>query len=238
MSEQRPIVGVLGGMGPAATVLLMSRLIAITPAEDDEDHIPLLIDHNPQVPSRIKALLEGADESPEPVLITMAQRLAGAGASALAMPCNTAHAYVPAITASVGLPFINMIDSVAAQLAEMDLPNRRIGMLASTAVRQTGLYDKALQESGIKVVFPAAQPAMLEAIKLLKRNADHKQAREIQRRVAEDLLADNVDVLLIACTELSMIADAVPAGVKVVDSLDVLARAICAFSSLAQTTQT
>ncbi|MDX1604696.1 MAG: amino acid racemase [Candidatus Competibacterales bacterium] len=229
-ASSRPIVGILGGMGPEATVLLMSRIIALTPAEDDVDHVPLLVDHNPQVPSRIRALVEGGGEDPGPVLATMARRLAGAGAAALAMPCNTAHAYVPVITAAVDLPFINMIDRTAEQLAGMDLPNRRVGMLASTAVQKLGLYDHALKDHGLTAVFPRSQAELLEAIRRLKRNAWDPQAREIQFRVAEELLSDNADVLLIACTELSLIADAVPAGARVVDALDVLAAAISAFS--------
>jgi aspartate racemase len=230
-ATSRPIVGILGGMGPEATVLLMSRIIALTPAEDDADHVPLLVDHNPQVPSRIKALVEGGGEDPGPVLANMARRLAGAGATALAMPCNTAHAHVPVITAAVDLPFINMIERTAAHLAGMDLSNRRVGILASTAVQKLGLYDHALDDHGLAAVFPRSQADLLVAIRQLKRDARHPQARETQMRVAEELLADNVDVLLIACTEFSLIADAMPAGARVVDALDVLAAAISAFSS-------
>ena len=84
-------IGILGGMGPEATVLLMSRIIARTPAADDRDHVPLFVDNNTQVPSRIAALIEGTGEDPGPVLADMARRLEANGAEALAMPCNTAH---------------------------------------------------------------------------------------------------------------------------------------------------
>ena len=86
-------VGILGGMGPEATILLMQRVLAAVPAQDDGDHIPLIVHQNPQVPSRIRRLIEGAGEDPAPVLIRMARDLQAAGAEALAMPCNTAHAY-------------------------------------------------------------------------------------------------------------------------------------------------
>jgi hypothetical protein len=102
-------VGILGGMGPEATVLLMSRLIEATPAADDSDHVPLIVDQNPQVPSRIARLLEGRGADPAPVLADMARRLEATGAEALAMPCNTAHYYAPAIRAAVGIPLIDMI---------------------------------------------------------------------------------------------------------------------------------
>lgn len=230
MSRDRRVVGILGGMGPEATVLLMSRIIAMTPAEDDADHVPLLVDHNPQVPSRIKALIQGGGEDPGPVLVAMARRLTDFGAAALAMPCNTAHAYLPAIRAAIGVPFLDMIELTAAQLAAMDLPRRRVGMLASPAVRNVGLYDRAFAPHGLTAVFPDAQADLLTAIQALKRDPRSSQAKTIQMRIAGDLLRDHVDVLLIACTELSLIRGSVPEETPVVDALDVLARAITTFS--------
>ena len=135
----RPI-GVLGGMGPEATVLLMSRVIALTPAEDDRDHVPLIVDQNPQVPSRIAALLDGGGEDPAPVLAAMARRLAGFGVAALAMPCNTAHHYAEAVRrAAPETPFLDMPALAAAALADRVGRGARIGMLASPAVRKVHL---------------------------------------------------------------------------------------------------
>ncbi len=137
-------VGILGGMGPQATLLLMQKVIDAVPAADDADHIPLLVDQNPQVPSRIRRLIEGAGEDPAPVLADMARRLVAGGAEALAMPCNTAHHYVPAIRAAVAVPFIDMVDlsvTKAARLAGLD---GQVGILASPAVRRIGLFDAAL----------------------------------------------------------------------------------------------
>ena len=94
-------IGILGGMGPEATVALMQRVIALVPARDDADHVPLIVDQNPQVPSRIAYLIEGRGEDPGPVLIAMARRLETAGAEAIAMPCNTAHHWAGAIAGAV-----------------------------------------------------------------------------------------------------------------------------------------
>ncbi|MDX6748779.1 amino acid racemase [Geminicoccaceae bacterium 1502E] len=226
----RPVVGVLGGMGPEATVLLMSRVIALTPGEDDVDHVPLLVDHNPQVPSRIKALIEGTGEDPGPVLAAMARRLAGMGAAALAMPCNTAHAYADAIRAASDRPFLDMVALTAKRLAAMDPPVRRVGLLASPAVRIVGLYDRALAAHGLEAVHTEAEDDLLAAIRRLKRDARDEEARVIHRRVAEELQHRGADALLVACTEFSLIADAVPEGARVVDALDVLAEAIVAFA--------
>ena len=102
-------VGILGGMGPEATILMQQRLLQAIPAQDDSDHIPLLIDMNPQAPSRIAHLIEGTGGDPAPVLAQMARRLETGGAEALAMPCNTAHSYAASITSAVEIPLLNMV---------------------------------------------------------------------------------------------------------------------------------
>jgi len=223
-------VGLLGGMGPAATVLTMALIIAATQADDDGDHIPLFVDHNPQVPSRIKALIDGTGESVGPTLALMAKRLETMGAQALAMPCNTAHAYTDVIREAVSIPFISMIEATAIQLNGLMLPNRRIGMLASPAVQTANVYGPDFAAYGLTPVFTKQPATILEAIQRLKRNGQDPVAADLQKKVAQDLLDQNCDVLLIACTELSLIPHAVPAGAIVQDSLDFLIQEICAFA--------
>ena len=87
------IVGIIGGMGPEATIDLMARIIELTPATEDSDHIHMLVDNNPKVPSRIDAIVNRAPIDPTPTLVAMAQGLERQGADYLVMPCNTAHAY-------------------------------------------------------------------------------------------------------------------------------------------------
>ena len=143
-------VGVIGGMGPEATVEFLRRIVASTPARDDQDHIRVLVDNNPKIPSRLAAIVEGTGESPLPALITMAKGLEKQGADLLTMPCNTAHYYRPRIAEAVSIPFLDMIAlSVAA------VPGTRIGMLASPAVRKVGLYEKNLHAAGKQAVFPS-----------------------------------------------------------------------------------
>ena len=122
VAAMRP-VGILGGMGPEATILLMQKcLAAVTSgaqgALDDADHIPLIVHQNPQVPSRIARLIEGHGPDPAPVLAQMACDLAAAGAQALAMPCNTAHHYADAVRGATALPFLDMIAHIDTNLGD------------------------------------------------------------------------------------------------------------------------
>ena len=215
-------VGILGGMGPEATILLMQKVLAAVPARDDADHVPLIVHQNPQVPSRIAALIDGTGEDPGPVLAAMARDLERAGARALAMPCNTAHHYAHAVREASGLPFLDMPQLTAAQLAAGGA--RRIGLLASPAVRLTGVFDAAFAAHDLRAEFPRDDGTVLELIRAVK--AGQAVDAATLAREAWALMDAGCDHVLVACTELSLSAQGLPGDVPWTDSLDCLTDAI------------
>ena len=223
-------VGILGGMGPEATVLLMQKVIAAVPAQDDADHIPLLVDQNPQVPSRIARLIDGHGADPMPVLVSMARRLEAAGAEALAMPCNTAHHYAPEIAAAVDIPLLDMVALAVTEAAARAGESRKVGILCSPAVRRVGLFDRALAEAGLEAVYPGDEAALLAAIRQIKAEGPVALARATLTAASGDILAAGAEVQLVACTEFSLIASSLPEGVRPIDTLDRLVTAIVDFS--------
>lgn len=220
-------VGILGGMGPEATILLMQKVLDAVPARDDADHVPLIVHQNPQVPSRIEALIEGTGRDPMPVLMSMAQDLERAGAQALAMPCNTAHHYALAVTNATTLPFLNMITLTADHLTRAGA--RRVGMLASPAAREVGVFDPAFEDAGLTQVWPK-DDKLLDVIRAVKAGAPASETAPPLRRAADTLVAAGADHLLVACTELSLLTDALPTDPPHTDSLDCLRDAIVAFA--------
>ncbi len=220
-------------MGPEATILLQRKLIAAVPARDDADHVPLLIDMNPQVPSRIAHLIEGEGEDPGPVLAAMAERLEGAGAKAIAMPCNTAHHYAEAIRGAICVPFLDMVALASAHAAARLGPGGRVGLLASPAVRMTGLYETALGGRGLHTLWPDDETPMLAAIREIKAGGGAGAAKALAA-AADELTARGAGLLLVACTEFSLIADRLAPAVPVVDTLDILVGEIVAFAQPAQ----
>ena len=224
MTSPHPVVGIIGGMGPAATVDLMRRLVERTPAMDDADHLHVIVESNPKIPSRIAHLIEGTGEDPTPELARIARNLEQAGATLLAMPCNTAHFYAPAIQAAVKIPLLNMVELTATRLAE-DLPATTVGLLSSTAVHRTGVYHQALAAHGLSLQLPADQDDVMDVIRRVKRGETGEQVRACFRATAL-LLRERCDVLLVACTELSVIADALLDARTIVDSQEVLVDAI------------
>lgn len=224
-------VGILGGMGPQATVLLMQKVLDATDAADDADHIPLIVDQNPQVPSRIRRLIEGKGDDPGPVLAAMAQRLAAAGAEALAMPCNTAHHYAPEIRAAVGLPFLDMVALSVAKAAALAGQGASIGILASPAVRRIGLFDAPLARVGVRPLYHHDEDALLLTIRQIKAAGPVPEAASALRAASDALLQRGAKVQMIACTEFSLVSDATSDGVTAFDTLDVLVKAIQDFAT-------
>ncbi|MEM8692334.1 MAG: amino acid racemase [Pseudomonadota bacterium] len=213
-------VGILGGMGPEATILLMQKVLAAVPVKDDADHVPLIVHQNPQVPSRIRALIEGTGKDPGPVIAKMARDLQAAGAQALAMPCNTAHHYAGALPED--LPFLNMIDLTGAALA-----GKRVGMLASPAVRQVGVFEATFEENGIDAIYPDDDSPVLAIIRAVKAG----QGGDVHALadIAEDLM-QSADHICLACTELSLLARDLPNRIPWTDSLDCLTDRIIDFA--------
>ncbi|MBO6756312.1 MAG: aspartate/glutamate racemase family protein [Roseibium sp.] len=227
--KQLRTIGVLGGMGPEATLLFMQRVLAAVDVRDDADHIPLLVDQNPQVPSRIAALIEKKDPDPAPVLKQMAMRLEDAGAAALVMPCNTAHAYAAAIQDAVSIPFLSMMDITAAVIAGKT-PRACVGILASPAVKLTGVFEAPLSERGLTPIYSDNQDQLLSAIKRLKCNGTDPNARKTVLAGARTLHSAGADIILIGCSEFSLLGRDIERIAPAIDSLDALVAATVSYS--------
>lgn len=223
-------IGILGGMGPEATILIMQKLLACVQASDDSDHIPLIVDQNTQVPSRIRYLLDGNGADPAPVLADMARRLVAAGAQALAMPCNTAHHFADAIRAAVDVPFIDMVGASAARAAELANGGKLIGILASPALRKVALFDAPLAKHGLTAIYPSDEAAMLAAIRQIKTDGPTPAARQTLHAASVEMLQMGAAVQMVACTEFSLIADAVAENITSFDTLDLLVADIKEFA--------
>ncbi len=221
------IAGILGGMGPEATVDLMRRILRFTEARDDADHIRCIVDSNPKVPSRIRALLEGGGESPGPCLADMARRLEAWGADFLCIPCNTAHNWYREVADAVRIPVLSIIDLTVEAMAKLRPGAERAGILASPAVRLTGLYEAPCRARGMIPVYasPEQEARLLSIIKTIKTGDTGPAVTRAYEEVIADVRARGAQVLAVACTELGILRD-VSYGLPVADAADALARAV------------
>ena len=215
-------VGVLGGMGPAATVDFMDKLIKATGAEKEQDNLRLLVDCNPHVPDRNTAAIEGIH--PGPVIAEMAAGLERQGAEFVVMACNTAHAYEADIRAALTVPFVSLIAESAAALVKRHPAAKRVGLLAGTGCLEARLYQDALASRGVEAVLldEAAQQRFMTLLYQIKRGDSSDAARAEMRALADVLIAFGAEVVMAACTEVPLVLSAGDIAVPLLDTTQVL----------------
>lgn len=210
-------LGVLGGMGPAATVAFLARLQALTPAKGDADHIRVVMDLNPRVPDRNTRPGEAEAELGE-----MARRLVSMGAQVLAMPCNTAHAQAEGIRAA-GVPFVDMIAETVRAVERLGVG--RVGVLATPGGE--ALYREALAARGMEAVLLEGgdREAFMALVYGAKAGDVAETARAKMKALAAALIARGAGAVIAGCTEVPLLLSADDVEVSLVDSAEVLAAA-------------
>ena len=224
-------IGIIGGMGPAATVDLMQKIIAATPASRDQDHVPMVVWNVPQIPERVGHIHDATSPSPAPAMRTAAKALAEAGAEAIAIACNTAHFWAADVEDASGLPLLHIADAALAALAHRSATPRRILLLATTGTLHAGIYSSRAAAAGVKLELPdeAAQAQLARAIAAVKAG-QIEVARALLFPILDAAIASGVDALLLACTELPLVVRSSKFEAQSVDATAALAQAIVAFS--------
>ena len=220
-------VGVIGGMGPDATVDFMARVLALTPASGDHDHIRMLVDQDPKIPNRQRAIL-GTGKSPGPRLAAIASRLEACDCDFLVMPCNTAHVFLDDILAATRIPFLSIVDVTMARVRESG--SRRAGLLATAACLEAGIYQDAIQATGVEPVIQSRSELadLTLAIGRIKTGDHGDEVRGEVRRLASALVERGAESIILACTELPIVLDAGDVDVELISSNELLAKATVA----------
>lgn len=225
MAENDKLVGVIGGMGPDATVDFMSRVLRATPATCDQDHVRMLVEHNPRIPSRQKAM-RGEGEDPGVVIAAMAVNLEAAGADFLVMPCNLAHAWQSNIEAVSSIPFISIVDASVQSAMSRSSDDSPVGLMTTPGCFTAGLYQQVLAQQGRPVV-TQTQDELDETMSLvdcIKRGDQSPQIAAGLRAQADRLINRGARVLIAACTEFPLLLDESMFDVAFISSTDELAK--------------
>ena len=227
---KRRMIGVLGGMGPLATVDFMRKVIEGTPATCDQDHVPMIVYSVPQVPDRVSAILEGRDD-PFPNLLEGVQTLERAGVELIVMPCNSAHAWFDRLAASTRVPMLHMAEAARQSLTNLAHQPRRIALLGTRGTLRMGIYQRVLAGKGREIVVPddRVQQHLTDAIAAVKRN-DVAKAERTAMLATSALAEHGCDSLLLACTELPVAIRSDNAPLPVIDATASLAAACVVFS--------
>lgn len=240
-SRALPVVGVLGGMGPAATADFHHKIVAATPARRDQDHLPLLIRSMPQIPDRSASIL-GGSPSPEPALIEHARALREGGAAVIVMPCNTAHLWHDAVQAAVDVPVLHIVDPVLRALQPLRRADPEaagpdggwpVGLLATRATMVCGLYPRRARSGGADGIawmdpLPEAQERYVDAGIHAVKAGDLARATQLLGYAAQGLIDRGARALVLACTEIPLVLHDLP--VPTLDATQLLAEATVAWA--------
>ncbi|MCO8165902.1 aspartate/glutamate racemase family protein [Pseudomonas sp. 21LCFQ010] len=210
VSVQAPFkLGVVGGVGPAATVDFIGKVVRHTPAGKDQEHIKLVVEQNPQIPDRTANLLH-QDTDPTVAMYATCKRLQEEGAQAIAIPCNTAHAYVQRIQEHLQVPIINMLEETVGHIGRTCGLDAKVGLLATSGTVQSRVYHDAAERLGLALMLPdpAHQALVMNAIygpAGVKAGYTLGVCREQLLQAAAHLVQQGARVLILGCTELPLI---------------------------------
>jgi len=222
-----PLVGVIGGVGPLATVYFLDKVVRLTAAERDQDHVDLVVFNHATIPDRTAYILGSSSENPGPVMASDARRLERFGVSFLVIPCNTAAHFTDEIVAATRVPILSIVDETVAEAHARRPGVRVVGLLATSGTGASGVYQKSLADRGIACLLPdEGDQATVSRIIYEQVKSGQPVDIEAFRAVVAGLLARGAELVLLGCTELSVVAEdeGLLGDPLFVDSLDVLAR--------------
>jgi len=228
MSRQKKILGIIGGMGAKAGAAFYDRLVDLTPAHRDQDHIEVVLHANTSVPDRTEGIL-GIGPDPYPALLDSVRKLEGAGAQVIAIACVSAHYYIPRLREEATAVILNAVDLTVGKIMIEAAPDSGIGVLGTTGAIKSELFQNALEREGLRpVILPSElqESLVMEAIYGAEGIKAGKMADAGKRvAIAAAKLADmGAEAIIIGCSELPLVLKEEDCGVRLYDSMEILAR--------------
>lgn len=219
-------LGVLGGMGPAASAEFIVRLIAQTPAKKDQEHIPFVLWNDPRVPDRSTSMRNG-DDKPVPYLLEGIKGLKHAGCDLIVIPCNTAHFWFHELSKHAHI--IHIVDSIADALTDINVTNTTIGIMGTQATIELGLYQYRLNKLGWDCIVPTKEEMdtkVQPAIDLIK-GGNIFESQSLLVDVIHTLIDRGAKAIVLGCTELPLAIKILnEEGIPIVNSIDSLVKSV------------
>jgi aspartate racemase len=221
-------IGIVGGMGPLATSDLFRKIVEVTDAKSDQEHVRVCIDNNTEIPDRTAAILIGG-EDPVPEMVKSAVRLQGMGADVLIMPCNTAHYFYDRLIPFVDTPFLNMIEETAKEIKRRGI--KKVGLLATDGTCRSGVYKNVFDAMGIEMCMPSPdkQKSVMDVIYKGVKAGNLSIELTGFYEAMDELFEKGAKTLILGCTELPVAFDLFKIDRPNIDPTLVLAAAAVRF---------
>jgi aspartate racemase len=227
---QKEVVGILGGMGPEATIDLFTKIVKGSKVKKDQDHLRILIDNNPQIPDRTLAI-RGKGPNPLPKLIQSARALEQAGAGFILIPCITAHHFFDPLQRRIRTPILHILNETLGYIQTQLKEVHRIGIIATTGTVHAGLFQKTFANGKIELIFPAPETqkkCVMEAIygkRGIKAIGPSENSRRLILKASKELMRRGAQGIIAGCTEIPLVLKEGDLPIRVIDPLSILAGA-------------
>lgn len=216
-------LGVIGGLGPMATAYYMELMIRMTDAKRDQDHPEVIIMNIPSIPDRTAFILGKSQDDPCGPMVELGRQLKALGCSVVATPCVTAHYFHETLQEQIGLPVIHVIRRTAELLRQAGI--RRVGLMATDGTVSSGIFQRQVEEQGMELVLPSeeGQRGVMTLI-YDQVKAGIQPDMELFATIRDDLRCSGAEVIVLGCTELSLLKKEQDLGNGILDALEVLAK--------------
>ena len=226
------ILGIIGGMGPEASAQLYMKIIKATKVKKDQEHFRIIIDSNPKIPDRTKAIL-GLGESPVPYIIETANNIKKMGAEIGCIPCITSHYFYDEIVQGTDLKIINALEELNLYIHKKYPGTRRIGVLATTGTMNTRIFDKYLKD--VIIIYPdqkVQEEYVMEAIygegTGIKSGVTTGKPVDLLKQAGEHVIEKGAEVVILGCTEIGLVLTKDSLTKPGIDPVDVMAEVMIA----------
>ncbi len=224
------IIGILGGMGPEATIDLFTKIVKGTGAKKDQDHLRILIDNNPKIPDRTLAI-QGKGPSPLSQMVRSAKALERAGADFMIIPCVTAHYYHRSLQQKIRIPILHLVEETASYIQAYLRGIRKIGLVATSGTIRTGLFQASLHRAGKELLIPPREVQEKSVMKAIygkdgiKAIGPSEKSKRLVQKVCRLLIRQGAQAIIAGCTEIPLVLKQGDVPVPVIDPLSILAGA-------------
>ena len=223
MMQTKPLLGVIGGLGPVATAYFMELVTLMTDAKVDQEHLPMLVYSAPSIPDRTRHILDNTQPSPLPEMLRIGNFLAQQGAQRIAIPCVTAHYFIRDLEAGIPVPLLNGVRETVMHLKEQGIT--RVGIMATDGTIRSGIFRRELESCGMEAIEPS-KLRQADVMHLIFDNIKAAAPADMERfqAVRQELQGKGAQAIILGCTELSLIKRDYAIGAGFVDAMEVLAQ--------------
>ena len=221
--DQMRKLGVIGGLGPAATAYFLELIIKMTDAHCDQEHLETIIYNCPRIPDRTNYILNPSNDSPVNLMVHIGKSLVEQGVHCIAIPCITAHYFYDDLLKTIKMPIIHAVKETAIHLKENGV--RTAGIIASDGTITSELFQRQLIHAGIDPIVPA-NGSQHDAMNIVYRNIKAGRPAQMDKfySIVHELRKNGAEVIILGCTELSLIKRDCPIGAGYIDAMEVLAK--------------